>query len=154
MVEIEIGEVCDGQATNPAIPPLSVIVIDDRDSDLDYDGADIADALEECADKVYEDLSAAGDDDGVCETGNGETCITGGCILRALPKTYDNVAIKITDLGRLCDGDSQPEHCLVQDFPAGLVIEGQGHETVFRSPVWDPPYLPTPILEVHRRSSR
>ena len=44
-----------------------------------------------------------------------------------------------------------PEHCLVEDFPAGLVIEGQGHETVFRSPVWDPPYLPTPILEIHRR---
>ena len=71
-----------------------MIVIDDRDADLDYDGDDIADALEECADKAYEDLSGPGDDDGVCE--GGETCITGGCILRALPGTYDNVAIKIT----------------------------------------------------------
>jgi Right handed beta helix region len=164
-VEIEIGVLCDGQGTNPAIPPLSVIVIDDRDEDLDYDGDDIADALEECADKQYEDLSGPGDDDGVCEPGtpSGETCITGGCILRALPKTYDDVAIKITNWGGNCDDltlglppeewndVSHPEHCLVLDFPAGLVIEGQGHETVFRSPVWVPPYLPAAILEVHRR---
>ena len=154
--EITINAMCAGQVTDPALPPLSVIEIGDRDADGDYTGADIVDALEECATKQYERIDGAGDDDGVCEAG--ESCVTGGCVLRALPVTYDDVAIKITSLKVFCTDSyspSRPTHCLVAgpglplNFAAGLVIEGHGRRTVFRSPLWRPPYLPGAILEVH-----
>jgi hypothetical protein len=155
---IDIRAACEGQVTDPAIPPLTVIEIGDRDSDLDYDGDDIADALQECAEVQYEDLSGPGDDDGIYEAGNGERLVTGGCILRALPVTYDDVAIMITDSLVWCDeletpqhDPTDPIHCLELDFPAGLVIEGEGHETVFRSPLREAPYQPTPLLELHRK---
>jgi hypothetical protein len=32
-------------------------------------------------------------------------------------------------------------------FPKGLVIEGHGSRTVFRSPVWQTPYRPSPVFE-------
>jgi hypothetical protein len=152
-VEITIHAMCAGQDSDPAVPPLNVIEIVDSEPDSDYDGDDIEAALIDCAGEVYEDLSGAGDDDGVCEPGSphNETCITGGCILRALPVTYENVAIKIVPNLARCNETTHPEQCLVLDFPAGLVIEGRGSETVFRSPVWEPPYLPAHVLEVLQR---
>ena len=153
--ELEIGLMCDGQAIDPQIPALKVVLVDDRDSDLDYDGDDVADALAECAAVEYELLDGLGNDDGVCDPG--EACITGGCILRALPETYDDVAIMNTNNTAFCDGVAdltEPTHCLDLEFPAGLVIEGHGRETVFRSPLWTTPYKPASIFEQHRKTTK
>ena len=153
-VEITINVMCDGQETNPAVPALHVIEIVDSEPDSDYDGDDVVDALEDCADEVYEDLSGPGDNDGIWEAG--ETKITGGCILRALPVTYDDVAIRITNRTQCDASPTYPLDCLALDFPAGLVIEGHGRESVFRSPLWQdvasPVPYPAPVLEIHRRN--
>jgi hypothetical protein len=154
--QIELHPTCAGQIVDPTLPPLSTIEIGDLDADGDHDGDDVAAALVACAKRRYERIDGKGDDDGICEAG--ESCVTGGCVLRVLPRTYDDVAIMITDLREFCDdpdlstrNTTQPNHCLTLDFPAGLVIEGYGRESVLRSPLWTPPHLPAAILEVHRK---
>ena len=106
--------------------PTNVVVANDRDADLDFDGNDLALALQDCA-------------------------TAGGCILRALPETYEDVSIMITVDLSACDGDftdmTTPNHCLNLNFPNGLVIEGHGEQTVFASPLWSPPVKPPAVLE-------
>jgi hypothetical protein len=110
--------------------PTNVILANDLDADLDLDGNDLALALTDCS-------------------------LAGGCILRALPETYENVSIMITNQPTVCDGQlsdlTTPEHCLDLDFPNGLVIEGHGEQTVFASPLWMPPTRPPAVLEFHRQ---
>ena len=160
---ITIQPMCDGQSANPY--PLVPIDIVDHDGN-GYDGDDIAYALERCQGEQYEDLRFPGNGDGAWDPGEGR--LFGGCILRALPVTYENVAITITSQPAYCSGDDvippfdpqawsdlvHPRHCLDLDLPAGLVIEGHAAQTVFRSPVWTPPYLPAAVLEFHRRTFR
>jgi hypothetical protein len=135
---IEIQVACAGQ---PAYPSLPMIQIGDLDSDGDYDGNDIALALTQCG-------------------------TLGGCILRALPVTYDNVAIRITDRPD-CSNEASPTYplqCILAgpgsalSFASGLVIEGHGKQSVFRSPLWQslgsPVPQPAPVLEVHRLDFR
>lgn len=161
-LRIAIQPMCDGQAANPF--PLTRIAIVDHDGD-GYDGDDIAHALGQCQEETYEDLRFAGNGDGVWE--QGEMRLFGGCILQALPVTYENVAITLTDSAYYCTGDdvippfdtpwqdlAHPNHCLTLALPAGLVIEGYGQESVFRSPVWNAPYLPASILELHHQDTR
>ncbi|MEM7409943.1 MAG: right-handed parallel beta-helix repeat-containing protein [Myxococcota bacterium] len=111
--------------------PTNVVVADDLDSDLDYDGDDLKLALDACA-------------------------MAGGCVLRALPETYENVSIMVTTSAASCDGTitdlTNPQYCLLLDFPNGLVIEGHGEQTVFRSPLWTPPTRPPAVLEFHRKT--
>jgi len=120
---VEIREECPEVA---GAMPRNVVVANDRDGDLDFDGNDLSLALQDCA-------------------------AAGGCILRALPKTYSDVSIMITSDLSACDGDltdlTTPDHCLDLDFPKGLVIEGYGEQTVFASPLWTPPVKPPAVLE-------
>jgi hypothetical protein len=149
--QITINAMCDGQASDPNLPPLDVVEIIDWDSDLDYDGYDVAIALEECSYHNYERLDGPGNNDGVCNAGEESDCLFGGCILRALPVTYDDVAVRITSQANCATGPTVPTQCVSVGLEAGLVIEGEGAESVFRSPLWTPPYLPGPVLEVYRQ---
>jgi len=104
---------------------LPRVVADDLDGDGRYTGADLERALRTCAAR-------------------------GGCVIEALPVTYDDVAIVIYDGDApACDKDRTA--CLTDRFPNGLAIEGHGDSTVLRSPLWKPPYLPEPVLELWRR---
>jgi hypothetical protein len=104
---------------------LPRVVADDLDGDGRYTGADLERALKTCAAR-------------------------GGCVIEALPVTYEDVAIVISDGDApACDKDRTA--CLTDRFPSGLAIEGHGHSTVLRSPLWKPPYLPEPVLELWRR---
>jgi hypothetical protein len=162
---IKIHAMCEGQETDPTLPPLHVIEIGDLDENTLYEGDDIAIALDQCRWEEYEIMGdSIGDDDGECsfdESVNLQNCVLGGCILRALPVSYDNVAIRITSRPD-CEDDASPTHplqCFASaDFPAGLVIEGHGSQSVFRSPLWQslgsPIPLPAPVLEVHRHDMR
>jgi hypothetical protein len=141
--QINIPVTCEGQDEIPF--DLEVVEITDVNSN-GPDGADIKAALDVCATKTYTTPSA----------------VTGGCILRAEPVTYENVAVRITDQANCTTiGVTYPLQCVTQDFPAGLVIEGHGAKTVFRSPLWaslvTPPTaipLPAPVFEIHRQQSR
>ena len=104
---------------------LPRIVADDRDGDGRYTGKDLERALGECS-------------------------TFGGCVLEALPVTYDDVAIVISD------GDAAAcvpgrTACIALTFSRGLVIEGHGRSTVLRSPLWAPPYQPLAVLELWNR---
>ena len=72
----------------------------------------------------------------------------GGCILEALPVTYDDVAILI-HRGGPCE--SERTACLALPFANGLWIRGRGEGSVFRSPLWKTPYQPVPLLEIRER---
>jgi hypothetical protein len=107
------------------IAGLPHVVAGDLDKDGRYTGADLERALHACAAR-------------------------GGCVIEALPVTYDDVAIVISDGDApACDKDRTA--CLTDRFPNGLAIEGHGQSTVLRSPLWKPPYLPEPVLELWRR---
>lgn len=107
------------------IAGLPRIIADDHDGDGRYTGADLVRALRDCA-KL------------------------GGCVIEALPVTYDDVAILIS-YGDPHACGAQRTACLTDRFPKGLAIEGHGSSTVLRSPLWPSPYIPEPILEVWRR---
>lgn len=93
---VTLGEECAGQPA--ASPILPVVEIVDHEPDGDYDGGDVAAALAECS-RLH------------------------GCVLRALPVTYDDVNVEL--------GYSSG-----YDFSRGLVIEGYGSASVFRSRVY------------------
>jgi Right handed beta helix region len=104
---------------------LPRVVADDLDGDGRYTGADLERALRACAER-------------------------GGCVIEALPVTYDDVAIVISDGDApACSKDRTA--CLTDRFPNGLAIEGHGRSTVLRSPLWKPPHQPEPVLELWRR---
>jgi len=109
---------------NEAPGSLPTVEIRDLDGDGRFSGADVWLAMQRCS-KL------------------------GGCILQALPVTYDDVAISL--YGQL---DRRPciyWNALVCEpmlpFPKGLVIQGHGSATVFRSPIWRTPYKPAAIFE-------
>jgi len=104
---------------------LPRIVADDRDGDGRYTGADLERALGECS-------------------------TFGGCVLEALPVTYDDVAIVISD-GDAAACTPGRTACITLTFSRGLVIEGHGSATVLRSPLWAPPQEPHPLLEIWNR---
>jgi hypothetical protein len=122
----QLAEECEGQ--RPMNERLATVEVDDRDRDGRYTGNDIALALERCS-------------------------LLGGCVLEALPVAYDDVAILI--------GNGHPWACLPTNlncfgpeltFPRGLVIQGHGTRTSFRSPLWAQPYEhPAPVLRVWGR---
>jgi hypothetical protein len=104
---------------------LPRVVAGDLDGDGRHTGADLERALRACAAR-------------------------GGCVIEALPVTYDDVAIVISDGDApACSKDRTA--CLTDKFPNGLVIEGRGAATVLRSPLWKAPYQPEPVLELWRR---
>lgn len=114
----------DNPPGNETPGSLPTVVIRDLDGDGRYTGADVWIALQRCS-KL------------------------GGCVLEALPVTYDDVAISLYG-----QNDTQACHhwkALVCEpmppFPNGLVIQGHGSATVFRSPVWQTPYRPSSIFE-------
>jgi len=104
---------------------LPRIVADDRDHDGRYTGADIERALGECS-------------------------TFGGCVLEALPVTYDDVAIAISD-GDAAACARGRGACISLTFSRGLVIEGHGSSTVLRSPLATPPDPPLAVLELWNR---
>jgi Right handed beta helix region len=110
---------------NEAPGSLPTVEIRDLDGDGRFSGADVWLAMQRCS-KL------------------------GGCILQALPVTYDDVAISLW-------GQNDRRPCVywnalvcepMPPFPNGLVIQGHGSATVFRSPVWRTPYKPSAVLEV------
>jgi hypothetical protein len=123
---IDLPEECAGQ---PAVSAsLPVVAIGDLDADARYTGKDIALALAECAQ-------------------------LGGCLLEALPVTYDDVSISISN-GDPAACEPSPLHCLGPglSFPNGLVIQGHGSRSVFRSPLWPQGYArPAPLLQLWKR---
>ena len=123
---IDLPEECAGQpAVSAALP---VVPIGDLDADAKYTGNDVALALADCAER-------------------------GGCVLEALPVTYEDVSISISN------GDPTPcttgaAHCLGAEvsFPNGLVIQGHGSRSVFRSPLWPAGYSrPSPLFQLWKR---
>ena len=104
---------------------LPRIVAGDLDGDGRHSGRDLERALRECSAR-------------------------GGCILEALPVVYDDVAILLYD-GYTPACTPGRTACLVERFPKGLAIEGHGSSTVLRSPLWSPPQVPMPALELWRR---
>ena len=109
---------------NEAPGALPTVVIGDLDGNGRHTGADVWIALQNCS-KL------------------------GGCILEALPVVYDDVAISLY-------GQKDNRPCYLGNplvcepmppFPNGLVIQGHGSATVFRSPVWKSPYRSAAILE-------
>jgi len=109
---------------NEAEGSLQTVRIDDLDGNGRFTGADVWIALQRCS-KL------------------------GGCVLEALPVTYDDVAINLYG-----QGDNRP--CILfstlvcepmPTFPKGLVIQVHGSATVFRSPIWRTPYKPSAIFE-------
>lgn len=121
--EIELRPPCAG-AWQPS-PGLPRVLANDRDGDGQMTGRDVARALRACAE-------------------------AGGCVLQLLPAVYDDVAIVLAEGGaKACVAERSA--CLDLAFPAGLVIEGHGDASVLRSPLWQPPYRPVPVLEVRNR---
>jgi hypothetical protein len=118
-----VREACAGAGGE--LVGLPRVVAGDRDGDGRHTGRDLELALRECAAR-------------------------GGCVVEALPVTYDDVAILLYDGNEYA---CKPERtaCLTERFPNGLVIEGHGRSTVLRSPLWRSPYLPMPLLELWRR---
>jgi hypothetical protein len=123
---VELPQECAGQ---PAVSAgLPVVSIGDFDADAKYTGNDVALALADCAQR-------------------------GGCVLEALPVTYEDVAISISN------GDPTPclagaVQCLGPglSFPNGLVIQGHGSRSVFRSPLWPAGYArPSPLFQLWKR---
>jgi hypothetical protein len=116
---------CAGQpGFDPALP---VVPIADLDHNGRYTGADVALALNQCS-------------------------ALGGCVLEALPETYDDVAISIRDLPRICGPEFSQCFEGTLTFPRGLVIQGHGRRSVLRSPLWPPGYdKPQPLLELWAR---
>ena len=127
-----IRRVHDATAVRRRRPPpgnetpgsLPTVLISDLDGDRRYTGADVWLALQRCS-KL------------------------GGCVLEAIPVTYDDVAISLygQNDSRPCDAWSSRICEPMPPFPNGLVIQGHGSATVFRSPVWRTPYKPSPIFE-------
>jgi hypothetical protein len=120
---LELTRACEG--LEPPSGALPTVVADDRNGDGRYTGADLVSALKECSRR-------------------------GGCILEALAAVYDDVAILLSD------GDRTPcvperSACLALPFENGLVIQGHGGATVFRSPLWKAPYRPVAVLELWKR---
>ena len=109
---------------NEAPGSLPTVEIRDLDGDGRYSGADVWLAMQRCS-KL------------------------GGCILQALPVTYDDVAISLygQDDRRPCITWSALVCEPIPPFPNGLVIQGHGSATVFRSPIWRTPYKPAAIFE-------
>jgi hypothetical protein len=120
---VQIREAC--VEAEGEIAGLARVVADDRNGDGRYTGDDLVLALRQCA-------------------------ALGGCTLEALPVTYDDVAIVVSN-GDPVACSRERTACLTDPFPNGLAIEGHGRSTVLRSPLWDSPYLPQPLLEVWRR---
>jgi hypothetical protein len=126
--ELTMPPQCAGGADPPgneALGALPIVEIGDLDGDRRYTGADVWLALQRCS-------------------------ALGGCVLEALPVTYDDVAISLY-------GQNDRRPCTIWNplvcepmpaFPNGLVIEGHGSATVFRSPIWKSPYKPAPIFEI------
>ena len=109
---------------NEAPGSLPIVEIRDLDGNGRFTGADVWIAMQRCS-KL------------------------GGCILQALPVTYDDVAISLY-------GQQDRRPCIywsalvcepMPPFPNGLVIQGYGSATVFRSPVWRTPYKPSAVFE-------
>jgi len=109
---------------NEAPGSLPIVEIRDLDGDGRFSGADVWLAMKRCS-KL------------------------GGCVLQALPVTYDDVAISLY-------GQDDRRPCIYWNplvcepmlpFPNGLVIQGYGSATVFRSPVWRTPYKPSPVFD-------
>jgi hypothetical protein len=121
--EVALHEACSGQT--PPSANLPVVVADDRDGDGRTTGADLELALRDCSAR-------------------------GGCVLEALPRTYDDVAI-VLHAGDAAACEPARTACLNLPFPNGLVIQGHGSATVFRSPLWKSPYHPVALLELWRR---
>jgi hypothetical protein len=118
----------DNPPGNEAPASLQTVEIGDLNGDGRYTGADVWSALQRCS-KL------------------------GGCVLEALPVTYDDVAITLYGINH--DQDDFPckfWNALICEpippFPKGLVIQGHGSATIFRSPVWKTPYRPSPIFEI------
>jgi hypothetical protein len=124
-IAVTIPEECSGQP--PTSPLLPVVEIVDAEPDGDYDGDDVGAALGRCS-QLH------------------------GCVLRALPVTYDDVNLELS-------------LNTTYDFSRGLVIEGYGSATVFRSRVYsqsdhDPAlcpsggpslcYQPSPVFSLAR----
>jgi hypothetical protein len=119
----------DAPPGNEAQGSLPTVVIGDLDGDGRYTGEDVWKALHRCSE-------------------------LGGCVLEALPVTYDDVSITFYKPGGGPAGDSFPctawktVHCApMLPFPKGLVIQGHGSATVFRTPVWKTPYRPAAVFE-------
>jgi hypothetical protein len=126
--EITLPPQCAGGENPPgneAYGSLPTVVIGDLDGDGRHTGADVWKALQRCS-------------------------ALGGCIVEALPVVYDDVAISL--YGQRDNRSCQSWSTLVCEpmppFPNGLVIQGHGSATVFRSPIWKTPYKPAPILEI------
>lgn len=105
--------------------PLPAVTVGDLDADGRYTGGDIGVALERCE-------------------------ALGGCVLDLLPQTYDDVAL-LVHAGDGFGCTASRTTCSVHALPNGLVIRGRGAATVLRSPLWEPPYQPEPIVEIRRR---
>jgi hypothetical protein len=118
-----VREAC--AAAGGELAGLPRVVASDRDRDGRYTGRDLELALRECS-------------------------AQGGCVLEALPVTYDDVAILLYD-GTTHACTPGRTACLTDRFPKGLAIEGHGSSTVLRSPLWRAPYVPMPLLELWRR---
>jgi hypothetical protein len=121
--ELALPEACSGQT--PPSPDLPVVVADDRNGDGRTTGADLELALRDCSAR-------------------------GGCVLQALPAAYDDVAIVLYD-GDPTACEPARTACLNLPFPNGLVIQGHGSATEFRSPLWKSPYHPVALLELWKR---
>ena len=110
---------------NEAPGSLPTVEIRDLDGDGRFSGADVWLAMQRCS-KL------------------------GGCILQALPVTYDDVAISLygPNYRSFCNNWNALVCEPMPPFPNGLVIQGHGSATVFRSPVWRTPYKPSAVFEV------
>jgi hypothetical protein len=127
-VEFTLPPQCAGGESPPgneASGALPTVAIDDLDGDRRYTGKDVWLALQRCS-KL------------------------GGCVLEALPVTYDDVAISLWGGPGSGNFPCYSYAALICEpmlpFPKGLVIQGHGSATVFRSPIWKTPYRPSPIF--------
>jgi hypothetical protein len=120
---VVVRDACDGAGGELAGLPR--VVASDADGDGRYTGRDLERALRECSAR-------------------------GGCVLEVLPVTYDDVAILLYD-GYTPACTPGRTACLTDRFPKGLAIEGHGSSSVLRSPLWRPPQVPMPLLELWRR---
>ena len=127
--ELRVPPQCAGGEKPPgneAPGSLPTVEIGDLDGDRRYTGADVWAALQRCS-KL------------------------GGCVLEALPVTYDDVAISLYGGPGSGNFPCYSWKALICEpmlpFPKGLVIQGHGRATVFRSPIWKTPYRPSSIFE-------